>query len=239
MRWLPIMVILMLMAFAGIACAAETKGDVSKAKDYFTIKVANDVTKIKTTAQTSRIILFKDTDNDPDNIYKYERKSDTVMLVSKNNKGQPGNHLSDLYTTSNTTNEIAFHSWATNLGYTVRGCNIYMEDKKGDLQLVQANARFPALSPNGRYLAFEYYGTYGKDLPALYVRELKSKSDIFVAYTTLGNTYGWSTQEFIVGDDGSVIFNSTADNLIKNDINKQSDRFIFKDGKITLYGGKL
>lgn len=238
MRWLPLVVILMLMAFAGIACAAETKGDVSKAKDYFSIKVAKDVTKIKATAQTSRIILFKDTDNDPDNIYKYERESDTVKLVSKNKQGQPGNHLSDLYTTSNTTNEIAFHSWATNFGYVVSGCNIYMEDKKGDLKLIQSDARFPALSPNGAYLAFEYYGTYGKDLPALYIRELKKNKDTFIAYTTLGNSYGWSTQEFIVGDDGSVVFNSTADNLISNDINTQSDKFIYKNGKITLYGGE-
>jgi Tol biopolymer transport system component len=225
----------MLLAVTGIVAGEKAKD----AKDYFNLKIAEDITKIKSSAQTSSIVLFKDEDNDPDNIYKYDKVLDTATLVSKNKQGQKGNHLSDAYTTSDTTNEIAFHSWATNLGYTVSGCNIYLEDKKGDLKLIQANARFPALSPNGKYLAFEYYGTYGKDLPALYVRDLKGKGDVFVAYTTLGNTYGWSTQEFIVEDDGSVIFNSTADNLIPNDVNTQSDKFIYKDGKISLYGGNL
>ena len=234
MRWFPVMIIIMVMAVAGITTASETQ-----AKDYYKTKIVVDMTKIKSTAQTASIVLFKDVDNDPNSIYKYDKQTDTAILVSKNKDGVKGNQLSDAYTTSNTTEEIAFHSWATNLGYKVSGCNIYIEDKKGTLSLVQVNARFPSLSPNGRYLAFEYYGTYGKDLPALYVRDLKSMKDKFVAYTTLGNSYGWSTQEFIVGDDGSVIFNSTANNLIDKDDNKMSDRFIFTDGKILLYGGKL
>lgn len=234
MRWLPLMIIIALVVVSGIVTASEVE-----ATNYYKTKLSIDMSQIKSTAQTASVVLFKDIDNDPNSIYKYDKQSDTAILVSKNKQGQKGNQLSDAYTTSNTTNEIAFHSWATNLGYSVKGCNIYIEDKKGNLNLVQENARFPALSSNGKYLAFEYYGTYGKDLPALYIRELKSKSDIFIAYTTLGNAYGWSTQEFVVGDDGSVIFNSTADNLIEKDDNKMSDRFIFKDGKITLYGGKL
>lgn len=234
MKWTYVFVLLSLLMVIGVT----TGVDIPAAKDYYESPLAVDMAKIKSTAETASFVLFDNRDIDSDNFYKYDKTTGDVEVVSKNKQGIPGNKLSDHYTTSNVTHDITFHSWATNLGYTVTGCNIYQKQEGRDVVMIQQNARFPALSSNGKYLAFEYYGDIHKELPRLYVRDLKTQKDTFVAYTTLGNTYGWSTQEFTVGDDGSVIFQSTADNLIPNDYNKEADVFIYKDGKISLYGGK-
>jgi hypothetical protein len=123
--------------------------------------------------------------------------------------GVKADKLSDYFKVTSDTSKAVFHSWATNLVPGSESVNVYMKDTKtGAISKLKAHSRFPTISDDGKYVVYEYAGNYDTDLPAVYLYNTATGKETFIAYTSGGNAYGWSTQEFTI-TDGIVIYKTT------------------------------
>jgi len=130
-----------------------------------------------------------------------QTKIETVIASTKT--GIKANKFSDFFKVSNETKIAVFHSWADNLVVgTPTGSNVFTKDvKNGDIKLLKDHARFPTISPNGKYIVYEYSKNYDTDLPGIYIYNTETKKETLIAYTSGGNKYGWKTQVFQVTND--------------------------------------
>jgi len=123
--------------------------------------------------------------------------------------GVKADKLSDYFKVTSDATKAVFHSWATNLVSGTESVNAYIKDvKTGDVKIMKKHSRFTAISPDGKYAVYEYAGNYDTDLPALYLYEVATGKETFIAYTSGGNSYGWCTQEFQI-TNGSVWYTTT------------------------------
>lgn len=123
--------------------------------------------------------------------------------------GKIANGFSDSFKMDDTNTTVVFHTWATNLGESDVGVKSYVKDLNTDqLKLLKKDARFPSISPNGRYVAYEWSENYETSLPGIYIYDLYTGKEHFAGYTSGGNQYGWQAQEF-VWDNNIVSYNSS------------------------------
>ena len=120
-----------------------------------------------------------------------------LSAVAVNNQGNvPDRETNNLQQTPDKKVSV-FQSWSTNLipasGVTVRA---FVKMTDGTLMFIRDNSRMPAVSPDGRYVAYEYSADYNTALPEIRIYDLKTNSDSFLGYTSGGNAYGWTTQNF-------------------------------------------
>lgn len=160
------------------------------------------------------------------------------FLVSQNANGEEGNNDSLSGTISENGCVIAFTSYASNLvpGDTNNFTDIFVFDRStGKLSRVSmglnsaeanGNSSFPALSEDGRYVAFQ------SNANNLVARDTNGWGDVFVYDRLLG-----ATTRLTGGNDDSylpsisltgryVAFKSQASNLVENDTNGFEDVFV-------------
>ncbi|HEV7731174.1 MAG TPA: hypothetical protein VGR62_03385 [Candidatus Binatia bacterium] len=199
---------------------------------------------------------------DPDrlvlDVYAYDRRTGTRVVVSRAVDGTPSNGDSFATSLSRTGRFVAFDSEATNLIANDQNGDdfdvfVYDRDTDGDGifdepgstrldvasiasgGVAQANdvALFPALSGDGRYVAFDSTATNLAQTP-----DANGASDVFVhdrltlettrvsEPTDGGEASGGSFGAAISANGRFVAFESTAANLVAGDTNVASDVFV-------------
>lgn len=102
-----------------------------------------------------------------------------------------------------------FQSWADNLipvsTITVRA---FVKSDK-DVVSLGDNTRMPVISDDGNWVAYEYAPDYETALPELHIKNLQTGQDQFVDYTSGGNQYGWTTQNFTITNNTTVSYFTT------------------------------
>jgi Ca2+-binding RTX toxin-like protein len=183
-----------------------------------------------------------------DDIFVYDRASNTTRRVSVDDNGTQGNGASFSPSISADGRYVAFYSLANNLvsGDTNNTGDIFVYDTVANTTRrvsvgdngIQGNgdSGSPSISADGRYVAFL------SDASNLVSGDTNGTSDTFV-YDTVANT----TRRVSVGDndtqgndfsgspsisaDGSyVAFNSYASNLVNGDSNNAVDVFVYDSG---------
>ena len=140
-----------------------------------------------------------------ENFMKVDPPREDTFLVSLFDKqinidekdGVKSNSISDCLTFTSDKTLAVFHTWATNLGSAKVGVKTYIKNTETeDIVLLKEHARFPAISPDGKYIVYEWVEDYENDLPAIYVYNVKTQKETFIGYTSGGNNAGWKSQVF-------------------------------------------
>lgn len=141
-----------------------------------------------------------------DKVSKFVRDENTI--VCNGTEVVKANKMVDYTTISDDEKYIVFHTWATDLGDKRQGVKTYLKDiDTGKLTEIKKDARFPSISPDGKYIAYEWTPDYENVYPALYIFNIKTGEETFVQYTG-GKELGWQTQEF-VWDGNTVSYNTS------------------------------
>ncbi len=182
--------------------------------------------------------------NGVDDVFIHDRVKRETTLVSVNTNGTQGNGNSEYPAISGDGRYIAFTSYATTLvtGDT-NGCtDVFFRDwvarqtslvslSPGGTQ-GNGNSDSPAISGNGRYVAFVSSstnlvpgGTNGKF--QTFVKD-RSTGTVTLASVSTGGTQGnaHSYTPSISGDGRYVVFSSDATNLVSGDTNNEADIFL-------------
>ncbi|BAY42929.1 FG-GAP repeat-containing protein [Scytonema sp. HK-05] len=190
-------------------------------------------------------LVAADTNNFSD-IFVYDTQTRTTNRVSVGSGGIEGNNaVNGSPTISASGRYVAFESYASNLvaGDTNNFSDIFVYDTETrttnrvsvDSQSNQANgvSLSPAISPDGRYVAFESYASN------LVAEDTNNTNDIFVHDTQTGTTRRVSVDS--QGNQGNnasffpaisasgryVAFDSFASNLVPGDTNFNRDVFVY------------
>jgi Tol biopolymer transport system component len=180
-----------------------------------------------------------------DDVFVHDRRTGTTTRVSVNSAGIQANNNSDDPTMSADGRFVAFNSAATNLvaGDTNGTLDAFVHDRRTgtttrvsvDSAGTQANGDsfFPALSANGRFVAFVSGATN------LVADDTSGMEDVFVhdrrtGTTTRVNVDSAGTQAngdsiglpSLTADGRSVAFSSEATNLVAGDTNGALDIFV-------------
>ncbi len=178
-----------------------------------------------------------------------DRQSATISLVSAASPAQAANAASFSPVLSGDGRYVAFGSSASNLVSNDSNGqdDIFVLDRQNaSIQLVSgglaglganASSAAPALSGDGRYIAFESYATN------LVANDTNAYSDVFVFDQAQGTLRRLSLRNNIQGDGDSsaaavsgdgryVVFQTNATNLLGNDTNNATDliRYALADG---------
>jgi Tol biopolymer transport system component len=187
---------------------------------------------IQPISESGRYILF--TSNDPalpgtssSDAYRLDRRTGDVRLVSRNSMGDPANESSGAGGISDGGRFVTFASAATNLpegtGLVIRA---YVRDlETGKTRLVSEapggeplpyRASAPAISGNGRMLAFEAILQQSEDCieARIYVHDRKAGTTRIGSRNTAGEIVEGCPARPSLSDDGRFLaFDSNADNL--------------------------
>ena len=193
--------------------------------------------------------LVANDSNGQDDIFVLDRQSATISLVSAASPAQAANAASFSPVLSGDGRYVAFGSSASNLVSNDSNGqdDIFVLDRQNaSIQLVSgglaglganASSAAPALSGDGRYIAFESYATN------LVANDTNAYSDVFVFDQAQGTLRRLSLRNNIQGDGDSsaaavsgdgryVVFQTNATNLLGNDTNNATDliRYALADG---------
>lgn len=187
-------------------------------------------------------LVPNDTNNVAD-IFVYDQQTHQITCVSLDSQGSPSNGNSYNPTLSNNGHLIAFESEATNLvpDDTNKASDIFLYDI--DTKQVQrvsvnslgepsnGNSFAPAISGDGRYIAFESLATNlsANDISPfskIFVHDHLTQQTYLVSVAIRGNVNGDSFAPSVSADGHYVAFDSQATNLVPTDINATSDIFI-------------
>lgn len=178
-----------------------------------------------------------------------------LALVSVNNSGTRGNGATNLTPSiSGDGRKVAFYSDSTNLvaGDTNAQADIFVRDVlSGTTALVSVSITgtvandfsfvFPALSDNGRYVAFASAASnlvngdtntcashpISGHCPDIFVRDLQTNTTVRVSVSSAnGQADGESANPAISADGRYVVFESAATNLVTGDTNDFKDIFL-------------
>lgn len=187
--------------------------------------------------------------NNRSDVFRYDRVTGTIILVSKTSAGNfPNDHSgSSEPVISDNGCIVAFDSWATDLVPDDENgtLDIFVRDVCEDtIEIIsmstgeeQANdsSLNPSISPDGRFVAFE------SGANNLVANDNNGTTDIFVHDRTAGTTIRVSVNNSLEegnsasehpsitssGGDFIVSFTSGADNLVASDTNEVSDIFVY------------
>jgi Tol biopolymer transport system component len=177
----------------------------------------------------------------------------TTTLISVASNGEQANEASSFAAISANNRYAAFQSWATNLDPldTSDNDDIYLRDLYAGLTTLASRAYdgsqtngsslAPALSANGRFVAFHSYSTnlvagdnnsncgflQDENCPDVFVYDSQTGETLLVSIAadgTHGN--GWSGNASISADGRYIAFESSATNLVANDKNEIIDIFV-------------
>ncbi|QQR82137.1 PD40 domain-containing protein [Candidatus Campbellbacteria bacterium] len=188
--------------------------------------------------------LVADDTNGVTDVFVYDRTLDTIERVSVDSEGVEGNFASNEPSISSDGRYVAFDSGATNLvgGDTGVADDIFVYDRTFDIiERVSVDSdglesdgssRDPAISGDGRYVAFDSEATN------LVAGDTNGATDVFVYDRTLDTVERMSVDsESVEGDSHSsnasisddgryVVFDSEASNLVAGDTNAVADIFV-------------
>jgi Tol biopolymer transport system component len=186
-------------------------------------------------------LVPNDTNNVAD-IFVYDQQTHQITCVSIDSQGSPSNGNSFNPTPSSNGHLIAFESEATNLvpDDTNNASDIFLYDiDTKQIQRVSVNSQgqpsngnsfAPAISGDGRYIAFESLANLSADdttpFSKIFVHDHLTQQTYLVSVATSGNVNGHSFAPSISADGHYVAFESQATNLVPTDINAASDIFI-------------
>ena len=177
----------------------------------------------------------------------------TTTLVSIASNDEQANDASSFAAISANNRYAAFQSWATNLDPLDNSDNddIYLRDlyaglttlasRTHDSSQTNGDSLAPALSSNGRFVAFYSYATnlvpgdnnsncgflQDENCPDVFVFDSQTGETLLVSIAadgTQGN--GWSGNASISADGRYIAFESSATNLVANDKNEVIDIFV-------------
>ncbi len=178
-------------------------------------------------------------------IYVWDRATDTLSLVSVDSLGSPGNGSSGCSQISLDSRYFVYSSSATNLvaGDTNTDVDIFRHDRQTGETIrvsvdsngsqVLGNCITPAISANGRYVAF---GSTSTTLVAgdtngqrdLFRHDCDTNENILVSQSTAG-VQGDADAGFsaAISEDGqTLVFQSSSANFVINDTNGENDIFV-------------
>ncbi|MDY6789864.1 MAG: calcium-binding protein [Thermodesulfobacteriota bacterium] len=182
--------------------------------------------------------------NGTDDVFVYDRDTDTIERVSVDNSGVQGDGSSWYPSISSDGRYVAFRSTATNLvtGDTNGSADVFVYDRDTDtIERVSVDnsgvqgdsfSYGPSISPDGRYVAFE------SDATNLVAGDTNTSRDVFVYDRDTDTIERVSVDNSGVQGDGNsyhpsissdgryVAFDSTATNLVTEDTNGNWDVFV-------------
>ncbi len=183
--------------------------------------------------------------NGVEDVFVYDRNTDTVERVSLSSAGVQGGGASDLPSISADGRYVAFRSFATNLvaGDTNGKADIFVYDRNTDtierVSLSSAGAQsnqhslLPVITSDGRYVAFE--STSDNLVPG----HTNGQFDIFV-YDRNADTIEVVSDDYLgsqsnnvslnpqVSSDGTyTVFQSFASDIVSDDTNSTIDIFVY------------
>ena len=177
-------------------------------------------------------------------VFVYDRRAAKTVQASVNSLGQKGNGRSTSPSISADGRYVAFASYANNLvpGDTNNELDIFVHDRttgrttrvsvSSSGEQANKNSNFPAITPDGRYIAFASYASN------LVPGDTKEQEDVFVHDQHTGTTTrasvsstgregnGFSSSPQISADGRYVVFLSGSTNLVRNDTNGSWDIFL-------------
>jgi photosystem II stability/assembly factor-like uncharacterized protein/6-phosphogluconolactonase (cycloisomerase 2 family) len=189
--------------------------------------------------------LIADDANDSSDVFIYDRETDTIEAVSRNDEGDLGDSGSYAPSISEDNRYIAFQSSAANLVVddTNDSNDVFVYDRTLDtIERVSVNdegeegddyAQSPIISANGRYVAFE------SDATNLVADDTNDSNDVFVydrdtdtieriSINDEGAEGDSSSSAPAISSDGRyVAFQSSATNLVADDTNGSNDVFVY------------
>ena len=143
-----------------------------------------------------------------DQLYLYDTVKSLTRIISSTPTGTVGNAYSDSASITDAGDKAAFHSWATNLvAGTPRCANVFLKDvKTGSVSMIKPQALAPDMTPDGKYIVYEYNADPENTLPAIYRYNTATKEELFIDYTSLGNRKGgWYFPNPQISSDGEVV----------------------------------
>ena len=181
--------------------------------------------------------------NGENDVFVYDRDTDTIEMVSVDNSGVQGDYSSRYPSISSDGRYIAFASDATNLvtGDTDESVNVFVYDRDTDTiewvsvdnsGVLGGESYSPSISSDGRYVAFQSTATN------LVTGDTNDSHDVFVydrdtdtiERVSVDNSGvqgdGYSYAPSISSDGRYVAFYSSATNLVTGDTNATYDVFV-------------
>lgn len=145
----------------------------------------------------------------------YDTVKDVVTILTADDKGEVADGPSDHIEVDANGRFAVFHSWATNLIDGSPACaNVYLKDAAtGWIAMLRPQALAPNISTDGNYVVYEYVNDFATGTPAIYRYEVNTAKEMFIDYSSLGNTKGgWYSPNPMINADGSVITYHTTKN---------------------------
>jgi uncharacterized repeat protein (TIGR01451 family) len=230
---------------SNILCSAKMAGTDGGSGDSFDPLISADGRYV-VFESTATNLVAGDTNNTTD-IFAFDVLTRTIQLVSANTNGVPGNSFSFLSTITPDGHYAAFESQASDLVTNDSNGNwrdVFVRDLvAGTTTLVSANCNgtgsgndysyLPAISADGRYVAFESYawdlapGDFSAYVENVFRRDLLTGTTVLLSQNRVltggGNDYSYYTH---ISTNGSVVsFESDATDLIAEDANHNTDIF--------------
>jgi Tol biopolymer transport system component len=217
-------------------------GDEANDYSYAPAALSADGRFVAFTSYASNLVLW-DTNHVAD-IFVYDRWSGETTCVSIDSFGNRGDYSSYAPALSADGRLVAFKSLAANLvdEDTNEVADIFVHDRQTgettrasiDSEGNQSNgeSETPALSANGRFVAFASYASNlvlgdNNDWRDIFLYNLSTQKTIRVSLDSAGNeSNGISTEPALSADGRYVVFDSNATNLVANDSNGRYDIFM-------------
>ena len=135
-----------------------------------------------------------------------------LSRVAINTNGLQADRETNGLSQTNDRSISVFQSWADNLiPVTKLTVRVFVSSGKGITSLGD-NTRMPTISGDGNWIAYEYSPNYEEALPELHVMNTQTGKDQFIDYTSGGNQYGWTTQNFTITNNSTVSYLTTYPN---------------------------
>jgi len=193
--------------------------------------------------------------NGSEDVFVYDRKTDTIERVSVASDGTQGNGQGDNCTISPDGRYVGFRSGASNLVPGLTRGSVFVHDRQtGTTECVSMafdgsppddTSRYPSLSVDGRYVAFS------SDASNLVPGDNNHEEDVFVYDRQTGTMRRASTAfDGLQGNDVSwrpslsadglyVAFEADASNLVPGDSNGRSDVFVRPAMEVGVFGAHV